>query len=104
MRVVKSIGVSSVIELLYPRFFPIHALQEGDCFPRADDGRFQMPLQMRTSYQRMESHGAYLVENGETAILWLGNAVSPQILQDLYGVDDAKDLDTRMVCLLATLR
>lgn len=38
-------------------------------------------------------------ENGETAILWLGGSVSPALLQDLYGIDDLKDIDTRMVSL-----
>jgi len=35
--------------------------------------------------------------NGEVAIIWLGAAVSPQILDDLWGVDDLQNLDTRMV-------
>lgn len=37
------------------------------------------------------------IENGEIAILWLGSAVSPQILQDLYAVENLDELDTRMV-------
>jgi protein transport protein SEC24 len=113
MRMIKSFGVFASIELLYPRFFPLHNLLPEDC-QRLQDGRFQFPPQLRLSYQRMESHGAYLVgawrrrnschtltqsriENGETAILWLGSSVSPALLQDLYGVDDLKDIDTRMV-------
>ena len=36
-------------------------------------------------------------ENGEKAILWLGQAVSPAILQDLYSVENLDELDTRMV-------
>jgi protein transport protein SEC24 len=30
-------------------------------------------------------------------MLWSGGAVSPQILDDLYGVDSIEDLDVRMV-------
>jgi protein transport protein SEC24 len=30
-------------------------------------------------------------------MLWFGGAVSPQILDDLYGVDSIEDLDVRMV-------
>ena len=40
--------------------------------------------------------------NGETAILWLGAGVSPQILQDLYGVDDLNEIDKRMVSPMCT--
>jgi hypothetical protein len=41
--------------------------------------------------------------NGEVAILWLGASVSPQILNDLFGVDDLADLDARMVRLFLLL-
>lgn len=36
-------------------------------------------------------------ENGDIAIIWLGQAVSPQILHDLYGADSLDELSTRMV-------
>lgn len=43
-------------------------------------------------------HGVVVdTENGEIAILWIGQAVSPQILQDLYAVENLDQLDTRMV-------
>lgn len=37
--------------------------------------------------------------NGEIAMLWLGQAVSPQIINDLYGVDNLEDLDIRITRL-----
>lgn len=35
--------------------------------------------------------------NGETAMIWLGGAVSPQIVDDLWGTDNVEELDVRMV-------
>lgn len=32
-------------------------------------------------------------------ILWVGQSVSPQVLLDLFGVDDINSLDRRMVSL-----
>lgn len=96
MRLIKSIGVGSMLELVYPSFYPLHNMEAHDC-QRNAEGRFMMPSRVRCSYARMEAHGAYLIENGETAILWLGAAVSPALLQDLYGVDDLQELDNRMV-------
>lgn len=32
-------------------------------------------------------------------ILWIGQSVSPQVLQDLLGVDDIQSLDRNMVRL-----
>ena len=30
-------------------------------------------------------------------MIWFGSAVSPQIIDDLYGVESAEELDIRMV-------
>ena len=41
-----------------------------------------------------------MIANGEIAFLWLGAAVSPQILNDLYGVENLDEIDTRIVRIL----
>ncbi|KAK4048375.1 COPII coat Sec23p-Sfb3p heterodimer component [Microbotryomycetes sp. JL221] len=97
-RLIKSASVSNIVGLLYPRMLPIHMLSDESGFPD-ERGRLRMPPLIRTSYARMEPHGCYLIENGELAILWIGQAVSPQILQDLYAVDSLEQLDTRMSTL-----
>lgn len=118
MRLIKSAGVAATIGLLYPRMMPIHTFTDDIGF-RGENGRVTLPPSMRASYARMEPHGAYLIgtflavptysqridanlhvpaaENGEIAILWLGSSVSPQILQDLYAVENLEELDVRMV-------
>ncbi|SCV67581.1 BQ2448_5192 [Microbotryum intermedium] len=98
MRAVKSLGVTATLRLLYPRFLAIHNLPDEVGFPD-ERGRLRLPPLIRTSYARMEPHGVYLIENGDFVILWIGAAVSPQILQDLYGADSLEELDTRMTSL-----
>ncbi|GAA6041073.1 hypothetical protein JCM8097_004706 [Rhodosporidiobolus ruineniae] len=98
MRQLKSASVPATVRMLYPRMIAVHLFADEVGF--ADErGQLVLPPLMRTSYSRMEPHGAYLVENGERALLWLGQAVSPQILQDLYGVENLDELDTRMTSL-----
>ncbi|GAA5990972.1 hypothetical protein JCM10908_000105 [Rhodotorula pacifica] len=94
MRQLKSSGVSATLRHLYPRMLAVHSLPDDVGFPD-ERGQLILPRLMRTSYSRMEPHGAYLVENGDRAILWLGQAVSPQLLHDLYGVDSLDELDPR---------
>lgn len=60
MRLIKSIGVGPMLELLYPPFFPLHTMHPDDC-SFTEEGRFLMPPQIRCSFQRMEAHGAYLI-------------------------------------------
>lgn len=96
MRQLKSAGVPATVRMLYPRMLAVHQFADEVGFPD-ERGQLILPPLMRTSYSRMEPHGAYLVENGEKAFLWLGASVSPQVLQDLYGVENLDELDTRMV-------
>ncbi|BGP15597.1 hypothetical protein JCM10213_004114 [Rhodosporidiobolus nylandii] len=98
MRQLKSLGVPATVRVLYPRMLAVHLFTDEVGFPD-ERGQLVLPPLMRTSYSRMEPHGAYLVENGERAILWLGQGVSPQILQDLYAVENLDELDTRMTQL-----
>ncbi|GAA6001017.1 uncharacterized protein JCM10292_006332 [Rhodotorula paludigena] len=98
MRQLKSLGVPATVRMLYPRMLAVHLFADEVGFPD-ERGQLVLPPMMRTSYSRMEPHGAYLVENGERAILWLGASVSPQILQDLYGNENLDELDTRMSTL-----
>ena len=59
----------------------------------------QLPNPMRPAFMRMEPHGAYLLDNGEWCLLWLGANISPRFLEDLYGVASLDELDPRMTTL-----
>jgi len=37
------------------------------------------------------------LDNDEIVVFWIGSGASPQLLQDLFGVDDFMLIDTRMV-------
>ncbi|KAI9633449.1 uncharacterized protein MKK02DRAFT_38103 [Dioszegia hungarica] len=99
MRRLRSYGVVSTMTLLYPRLLAIHDLTDDVGFPAGPMGRLKMPSFMRASYGWMVAEGAYLMTNGETAMIWLGGAVSPQVIDDLWGVDNPEELDTRMTRL-----
>jgi len=97
-RLVRSSSTTAIMNLLYPRMLAIHDLAENTGFPGAN-GRLRLPRFMRLSYNYMVPEGAYLLSNGEIALLWFGGAVSPQILDDLYGVQALEELDTRITRL-----
>ncbi|KAI9816600.1 MAG: COPII coat Sec23p-Sfb3p heterodimer component [Pycnora praestabilis] len=56
----------------------------GDGFPNSN-GHLQVPPTIRASFSRIEEGGAYLVDNGQTCLLWLHSQVSPNLLIDLFG-------------------
>ncbi|CAD6890891.1 unnamed protein product [Tilletia laevis] len=108
MRILQSLGTGQTMALLYPRMIALHTMADDDGFPiklaqpdgsTVDGARIKSPPLMRLSYLWMEQHGAYLIDNGDMCILWLGADVNPQLLEDLYGVNSLDELDPRMSVL-----
>ncbi|KAI5888444.1 vWA-like protein [Schizophyllum commune H4-8] len=88
-------GVKEIVRRCYPRVMAVHDLEEGACL--AKEGEIVWPTLMRASHMFMEAHGVYLADNEELQILWVGASASPQLLLDLFGVDDIFAVDPRMV-------
>ncbi|PWY98802.1 hypothetical protein BCV70DRAFT_201594 [Testicularia cyperi] len=108
MRFFRAQGVGAIMSMLYPRMIALHTMSDDDGSPikiaqpdgtTVEGARIKTPALMRPSYLRMESHGAYLLENGEMCILWLGAAANPRLLEDLYGVSSLEEIDPRMTRL-----
>lgn len=108
MRYFRGQGVGAIMTMLYPRMVALHTMadevgsrikiQQADG-TTVEGARIKSPPLMRPSYLRMEGHGAYLLENGEMCILWLGAGANPRLLEDLYGVTSLEEIDPRMTRL-----
>ncbi|CAG8524509.1 10789_t:CDS:10 [Ambispora leptoticha] len=94
MRLIKSIGVAESIVLFYPRMFPVHNLPEKIGYPD-EHGRVKLPPSIRVSISRLESGGAYLLENGQTLIFWIGRQISPEFVKNVFGVDSIDFIDPK---------
>ncbi|KAL1689793.1 hypothetical protein GGG16DRAFT_126158 [Schizophyllum commune] len=92
-------GVKEIVRRCYPRVMAVHDLEEGACLVPDEHGRITWPTLMRASHMFMEAHGVYLADNEELQILWVGASASPQLLLDLFGVDDIFAVDPRMPAL-----
>ncbi|KAF0507910.1 ER to Golgi transport-related protein [Gigaspora margarita] len=101
MRLIKSIGVSESIALLYPRLFPVHNLSDQVGYPD-QRGIIKLPPLMRVSYARFEENGAYLLENGQVLMFWLGRQVSQDFIRNVFGVESIELLDPK-ICVLPIL-
>ena len=84
-RFLHSCGPTELALYLYPRIYPLHNLRPEDCFPSRETGQLVVPPTIRASYSRVEEGGVYIVDNGQTLLLWLHAQVSPNFLEDLFG-------------------
>ncbi|KAK4100355.1 beta-sandwich domain of Sec23/24 [Parathielavia hyrcaniae] len=87
MRLIRSMGCLELSLYLYPRMIPLHNLQPDDGFPDPQTGHLRMPPSVRATFARVEPGGVYLVDNGQTTLLWMHAQTSPNLVQDLFGDD-----------------
>ncbi|KAF9973898.1 COPII coat Sec23p-Sfb3p heterodimer component [Actinomortierella ambigua] len=92
MRMLKSMGVSESIVFFYPRMFNLLNMTP-EMGMMDHTGKVRLPSLVRVSYARLNPQGAYLLENGQNAWLWLGRECDPQFLQDVFGVNVLEHVD-----------
>ncbi|TIA91120.1 hypothetical protein E3P99_01227 [Wallemia hederae] len=73
-----------LLQAMYPRVHPLHRGPEG------------VSEFIRASYKRFELDGAYLIHNGELAIIWLGRQVDKQVVKEIWNVDSKSQIDQRL--------
>jgi protein transport protein SEC24 len=91
MSCVSSMDVESSVAYFYPRLLPLH-----DVNPEED----HVPQQIRCTVDKLRDDGVYLLENGIHMLLYVGLAVNPAWIQDVFGVQTAAQIDidrTRLV-------
>ncbi|CDO77071.1 hypothetical protein BN946_scf184473.g15 [Trametes cinnabarina] len=92
---IMAMSARSIMYHLYPRMLAVHDLNDVIALPD-ENGKIDMPSLMRDSHLFMESHGVYIIDNEDLMIMWIGGAVSPQVLKDLLDVDDILQVDPRI--------
>ncbi|KAL1921511.1 uncharacterized protein VTP21DRAFT_11227 [Calcarisporiella thermophila] len=98
MRMIKTMGVSETIGLLYPRMFAVHEMPENAGLSE-ETGHFKTPPLVRVSYERLNPAGAYLLENGHQMFIWIGRQIESQFLRDVFQVEHIESLDPNLTAL-----
>ena len=84
VQLIRSMGFVELSIYLYPRIYSIHNLSEEDGFAN-EQGHLRMPQSIRASFSKVEEGGVYIVNNGQTCLLWMHSQISPNLIEDLFG-------------------
>jgi protein transport protein SEC24 len=57
-----------------------------------------MPPVLPLTSERLERHGLFLMEDGQSVYLWIGREAVPQLVHDVFGVLDCASLRGGKVC------
>jgi len=60
-----------------------------------------MPPTLNLSSEKLERHGAYLLEDGQNIFIWLGRQVVPQLCMDLLNVRSYEEVRAGKVCYMS---
>ena len=90
----ESIPLGMQTAQLYPRMFALHNLDsEPGGTVDGESGRVVLPNQLPLSVDQMTQDGILLLEDGESMMMWLGTAVSPDVLYSIFGVNAINQLN-----------
>lgn len=86
-----SLSVSFGIPFVYPRMISIHDLNS-----KEDDASI-IPPTIPLSSEHISEEGIYLLENGEDCLIYIGNMVNSDILQQLFGTSSVEAIPSQFV-------
>ncbi|KAG6775196.1 hypothetical protein POTOM_018635 [Populus tomentosa] len=88
---VSSVSTPLAIPLVYPRMIAIHNL---DSQAREADGS-RIPSALALSSEYVSEDGIYLLENGQDGLIYIGNSVTSDTLQKLFGISSVAEIPTQ---------
>ncbi|OQR85168.1 protein transporter Sec24 [Achlya hypogyna] len=88
---------------IYPRLFSLLEMPaeaglpapEGSGAMTAGADKIQLPPVVNLSVERLNTEGAFLLDDTVSLHLWLGRSVSPRLLQSLFGTESIDGVDVR---------
>jgi protein transport protein SEC24 len=87
MHSIGSMDVATTVAYFYPRLLPLH-----DLSPQ-DEDKVIIPHPLRCSIEKVTDDGVYILENGIYMFFFVGLAVSPAWVNDVFGVQTAAQIN-----------
>ncbi|KAF9770639.1 COPII subunit, partial [Fusarium sp. DS 682] len=83
-----TLPVPLLMRYIYPRLYSLHDMPDNAGVPDQETGHIALPPALNLSSERLVPYGLYLIDDGQTQFLWIGRDAVPQLVQDVFGVED----------------
>ncbi|TVY58707.1 Protein transport protein SEC24 [Lachnellula cervina] len=81
-----------LMQYIYPRLYSLHDMPDNAGVPDPETSQIVLPPPHNLSSERIVPYGLYLIDDGQTQFLWVGRDSVPQLLADVFGVEDRTKL------------
>lgn len=98
-----TLSVSQTAAYYYPRMMALHNAPDS-CAQTDENGRIQLPEMLNLTRESMTQDGVFLLEDGETILMWVGSAVDPNFLQAVFGIGSFDQLESTAAEAIAGTR
>ncbi|KAG5518123.1 hypothetical protein PMAC_003309 [Pneumocystis sp. 'macacae'] len=85
-----SLPTATLIPFLHPRFYSLHNMPD-DAGLHGANGII-LPPEMNLTSEKIESHGLYLIDDGQIQFLFIGKDAVSLLIQDVFGLSDISQL------------
>ncbi|EDV21562.1 uncharacterized protein TRIADDRAFT_29956, partial [Trichoplax adhaerens] len=94
-----TLPVKTALLTIYPALYALHDLDKNEPI-RTASGIVPNPPQLPLSWEKIYKNGIYLLDAGTIIFIWIGKAVDPRLLNELFDKDNFLSLpDTYMISL-----
>lgn len=81
-----------LMRYIYPRMYSLHDMPDNAGMPDPQTGHVALPPPKNLSSEKLQSYGLYLIDDGQSQFLWVGRDAVPQLINDVFGVEDRSQL------------
>lgn len=78
-----TLPVQQLLPYIHPNFYCLHNMPP-DAGTPSENGKILLPPKLNLTSERLERHGLYLIEDGQSIMLWIGRDAVPQLCIDVF--------------------
>lgn len=93
----RTLPTTNWLQLVHANFYSLHNMPHLAGTIDATTQQCIMPPMAHLSSEKLEAHGCYLLENGQSIYLWIGKQAVPQLCKDLFGASSIHEVTSGQV-------